>query len=60
MGGAGYSILVMDTRGQGGRWTTGGTGDGPGRTGPENSKVMTRGIASPEGNALLPGDARLS
>ncbi len=44
----GYAILVMDTRGQGGRWTAGGTGDGSGSTGPENSQVMTRGIASPD------------
>ena len=42
----GYAVLVMDTRGQGGRWTTGATAD-PGRngTGPENATVMTR--ASP-------------
>jgi cephalosporin-C deacetylase len=44
----GYSILIMDTRGQGGRWTAGATGDGSGSTGPENSKVMTRGITTPE------------
>lgn len=44
---AGFAVLVMDTRGQGGRWTVGATGDlGPG---PEYSAVMTRGIASPEG-----------
>jgi cephalosporin-C deacetylase len=43
---AGYAVFVMDTRGQGGRWTVGATGDlSPG---PENSTVMTRGIASPE------------
>jgi cephalosporin-C deacetylase len=42
----GYTVFVMDTRGQGGRWTTGATGDGA--PGPENSLVMTRGIASPE------------
>jgi cephalosporin-C deacetylase len=42
----GYAVLVMDSRGQGGRWSTGATGDGG--TGPENSQVMTRGIASPE------------
>jgi len=42
----GYSLFVMDTRGQGGRWSAGATGDGDG--GPENSLVMTRGIASPE------------
>jgi cephalosporin-C deacetylase len=42
----GYTVFVMDTRGQGGRWTFGATGDGA--PGPENSQVMTRGIASPE------------
>jgi cephalosporin-C deacetylase len=47
----GYAVFVMDTRGQGGRWSTGATGDhpdGPG-AGPENAQVMTRGIARPEG-----------
>jgi cephalosporin-C deacetylase len=43
---AGYAMFVMDTRGQGGRWTVGATGDGG--PGPENSMVMTRGITSPE------------
>jgi cephalosporin-C deacetylase len=43
----GYALLVMDSRGQGGRWTTGATADGGG-TGPENSLVMTRGITTPE------------
>jgi cephalosporin-C deacetylase len=42
----GYAVFVMDTRGQGGRWTTGATGDGA--PGPENSLVMTKGITSPE------------
>jgi cephalosporin-C deacetylase len=37
----GYPVFVMDTRGQGGRWTTGDTG-------PENAQVMTRGIGRPE------------
>jgi cephalosporin-C deacetylase len=37
----GYSVFVMDTRGQGGRWTIGATA-------PENAKVMTRGIGRPE------------
>ena len=47
----GYAVLVMDTRGQGGRWSTGATGDRPGgpAAGPENARVMTRGIARPEG-----------
>jgi cephalosporin-C deacetylase len=45
----GFPVFVMDTRGQGGRWTFGATGDGPGGgTGPENSLVMTRGVTSPE------------
>src|SRR6201996_230911 len=44
----GYAVLVMDSRGQGGKWTTGATSDGPGGTGPENSLVMTRGITTPE------------
>ena len=44
----GYAVLVMDSRGQGGRSTIGATGDGPGSTGPENSQVMTRGILNPE------------
>jgi cephalosporin-C deacetylase len=46
----GYSVFVMDTRGQGGRWATGATGDQQeGRSGgPENARVMTRGIGRPE------------
>lgn len=45
----GIASFVMDTRGQGGGWTTGATGD-PGRSsdGPEYPGVMTRGITSPE------------
>jgi cephalosporin-C deacetylase len=42
----GLATLVMDTRGQGARWTTGATGDGPG--GAELSTVMTRGIENAE------------
>ncbi len=42
----GYGVLVMDSRGQGGRWTYGATGDGA--AGPENSLVMSRGISTPE------------
>src|SRR5690348_14576263 len=42
----GYAVLVMDSRGQGGRWTYGATGDGA--SGPENSQVMSRGITTPE------------
>ena len=63
----GYALLVMDTRGQGGKWTAGATPDGPGGTGPEYSQVMTRGIATPETyyytrlctDAALAGDAAL-
>lgn len=44
----GYPVFVMDSRGQGGRWTTGSTGDQPGE-GPSYSAVMTRGLDSPEG-----------
>ncbi len=45
----GIASFVMDTRGQGGGWTVGATGD-PGRDtdGPEYPGVMTRGITSPE------------
>jgi cephalosporin-C deacetylase len=42
----GYALFVMDSRGQGGRWSSGATADGG--TGPENSQVMTRGITTPE------------
>jgi cephalosporin-C deacetylase len=46
----GYALLVMDTRGQGGRWTTGATGDHADgwHAGPENATLMTRGIGRPE------------
>ena len=46
----GYALLVMDTRGQGGKWSTGATGDHADgwHPGPENAQVMTRGIARPE------------
>jgi len=37
----------MDTRGQGGSWTVGATGDPGGGTGPEHPGVMTRGILDP-------------
>jgi cephalosporin-C deacetylase len=45
----GLAAFVMDTRGQGGKWTIGATGD-PGRAsdGPEYPGVMTRGISRPE------------
>lgn len=44
---AGYAVFVMDTRGQGGRWTVGATADS-GPAGPSFPGFMTRGIASPE------------
>jgi cephalosporin-C deacetylase len=45
----GHATLVMDTRAQGGNWSTGDTADpGAGRSGPEHPGVMTRGIASPD------------
>jgi cephalosporin-C deacetylase len=45
---AGFAVLVMDIRGQGGRWTVGATGDPAANAqGPEYSAVMTRGIANP-------------
>jgi cephalosporin-C deacetylase len=46
---AGHAVLVMDTRGQGGEWAPGATGDpGAGASGAEHPGVMTRGISSPE------------
>jgi cephalosporin-C deacetylase len=45
----GFANLVMDTRGQGGRWSTGATPDGTtSGTFAERSEVMTRGITRPE------------
>jgi len=45
---SGYATFVMDTRAQGGNWSTGATPDpGAGDSGPEHPGVMTRGIASP-------------
>ncbi|GAA2096480.1 acetylxylan esterase [Kitasatospora saccharophila] len=44
---AGYAHLVMDTRGQGGTWSTGDTpDDGPG-AGPAHPGSMTRGVLDP-------------
>jgi cephalosporin-C deacetylase len=46
---AGFANLVMDTRGQGGAWTIGATGDQTrGGDGPEYPGVMTRGIFDAE------------
>jgi cephalosporin-C deacetylase len=45
----GYALFVMDTRGQGGRWSPGATGDpSAGASGPEHPGVMTRGVGDPE------------
>ena len=45
---AGFAELVVDTRGQGGTWSAGATGDpGAGDSGPETPGVMTRGILDP-------------
>jgi cephalosporin-C deacetylase len=44
----GYATFVMDTRAQGGTWSTGHTPDpGAGSSGAEHPGVMTRGIADP-------------
>lgn len=46
---AGFAVFVMDTRGQGGRWSVGATGDpGAALAGPAYPGVMTRGIERPE------------
>ncbi len=45
---SGYAHFVMDTRGQGGTWRAGDTGDlEPVPTGPAHPGVMTRGILDP-------------
>jgi cephalosporin-C deacetylase len=45
----GIASFVMDTRGQGGTWSSGATGDpGAGASGPEHPGVMTRGVTSPD------------
>ncbi len=47
---AGHAVLVMDSRGQGGSWLRGDTGDpgGGAGSGPEHPGVMTRGLLDPE------------
>jgi cephalosporin-C deacetylase len=46
---AGYANLVMDTRGQGGSWSTGDTPDhSPVPVDPQSPGFMTRGIGSPD------------
>ncbi|GAA3010980.1 acetylxylan esterase [Streptosporangium longisporum] len=44
---AGWAILVMDSRGQGGGWRTGDTPDPVGGTGPQVSGKLTQGVLSP-------------
>jgi cephalosporin-C deacetylase len=47
--GAGYAVLVMDSRSQGGEWKVGHTPDpGAGFSGPEHPGVLTRGVLDPE------------
>src|SRR5690606_14602277 len=45
---AGYAHLVMDTRGQGSSWGTGGDTPDPHGAGPAFAGMMTRGIESPD------------
>ncbi|MET0296197.1 MAG: acetylxylan esterase [Microbacterium sp.] len=45
---AGYAYVVMDTRGQGSSWGTGGATEDPHGTGPSVPGFMTRGIQSPD------------
>ncbi len=45
---AGYATFVMDTRGQGGNHSSGGTPDPVGGTGPEAPGMLTRGVLFPE------------
>lgn len=44
---AGYAHLLMDTRGQGSMWGSGGDTPDPHGTGPSSSGFMTRGIEDP-------------
>ena len=44
---AGYATLVMDSRGQGSTWGTGGITADPHGAGPATAGVMTRGITDP-------------
>lgn len=46
---AGYAHLIMDTRGQGSMWGSGGVTADPHGSGPAASGVLTRGIESPHG-----------
>lgn len=46
---AGYAYLVMDTRGQGGSWGSGGDTPDPQGSGPAAPGAMTRGIDDPAG-----------
>ncbi|MEE1618700.1 acetylxylan esterase [Brachybacterium sp. J153] len=49
---AGYGHLVMDSRGQGSTWGSGGHTDDPVGSGPAAPGVMTRGISSPHTSYL--------
>lgn len=44
---AGYTFLIMDTRGQGGQWGSGGDTADPEGAGPATPGMMTSGIQSP-------------
>lgn len=45
---AGYAVLVMDSRGQGGTWRSGDTPDPAGGSGAEIPGMMTQGVFDPE------------
>lgn len=45
---AGYAQLIVDTRGQGGQWGTGGDTDDPHGSGPAAPGYFTRGITDPQ------------
>lgn len=46
---AGYAHFIMDSRGQGSMWGSGGTTADPHGSGPASSGMLTRGIESPQG-----------
>jgi cephalosporin-C deacetylase len=57
---AGFACLVMDSRAQGGSWTTGATGDpGAGASGAEHPGVMTRGLLAPKELVVRPYSGHL-
>ncbi|MFJ2029265.1 acetylxylan esterase [Streptosporangium sp. NPDC087985] len=45
---AGWAVLVMDSRGQGGGWRAGDTADPMGGTGPQVSGKLTQGVLDPD------------